>query len=116
MPTYDYVCKLCGHELEIIQSMTAGVKRKCPACGERGLQRRIGAGAGLIFKGSGFYETDYRRKGRPDAKSEGEGEGGAKKDADTPAPADAKTADAKKPGAKKPDPDAKAKPDKKDAS
>jgi putative FmdB family regulatory protein len=60
MPTYDYVCEACGHELELFQSMSDKPKRKCPACGALKLYRKIGAGAGVIFKGSGFYETDYR--------------------------------------------------------
>jgi putative FmdB family regulatory protein len=60
MPTYDYVCRACDHEFEAFQSMSAPVKKKCPECGELKLQRLIGAGAGIIFKGSGFYETDYR--------------------------------------------------------
>jgi putative FmdB family regulatory protein len=60
MPTYDYACGQCGHELEIFHSMTDAPKRKCPACGKNKLQRRIGAGAAILFKGSGFYQTDYR--------------------------------------------------------
>jgi putative FmdB family regulatory protein len=60
VPTYDYRCKACGHELEMFQSMSEGPKRKCPECGALKLQRLIGAGAGILFKGSGFYETDYR--------------------------------------------------------
>ena len=60
MPTYDYRCDACGHELEIFQSITENPKRKCPECGKLKLQRVIGTGAGIIFKGSGFYETDYR--------------------------------------------------------
>ena len=60
MPTYDYRCDACGHELEVFQSITASPKRKCPACGSMKLKRVIGPGAGVIFKGSGFYETDYR--------------------------------------------------------
>ena len=60
MPTYDYVCEACGHELEIFQSMSEKPKRKCPKCGALKLYRKIGSGAGVIFKGSGFYETDYR--------------------------------------------------------
>ena len=67
MPTYDYVCRACGHEMELFQSMTEGAKRKCPECGEPRLKRLIGTGAGLIFKGSGFYETDYRSKSYKDA-------------------------------------------------
>jgi putative FmdB family regulatory protein len=60
MPTYDYKCKACEHELEIFQSMSDAVKRKCPRCGKNGLERKIGLGAAVLFKGSGFYQTDYR--------------------------------------------------------
>ena len=60
MPTYDYHCKACGAEMEIFQSITESPKRKCPQCGKLKLNRRIGAGAGILFKGGGFYETDYR--------------------------------------------------------
>lgn len=60
MPTYDYVCDACDHEMEEFQSITAKPLKKCPACGKSKLRRLIGAGAGVIFKGSGFYETDYR--------------------------------------------------------
>jgi len=60
MPTYDYECRGCGHAFELFQSMTDPVKKKCPSCGKLRLERLIGIGAGVIFKGSGFYETDYR--------------------------------------------------------
>jgi putative FmdB family regulatory protein len=60
MPTYDYVCSDCDHSFELFQMMSDPVKRKCPECGTRGLRRLIGTGAGVIFRGSGFYETDYR--------------------------------------------------------
>lgn len=60
MPTYDYRCDACEHEFELFQSMTDSAKRKCPSCGKAKLRRLIGTGAGVIFKGSGFYETDYR--------------------------------------------------------
>ncbi|MCK6444984.1 MAG: zinc ribbon domain-containing protein [Planctomycetes bacterium] len=60
MPTYDYVCKACGHELEIFQSITEAPKKKCPKCKKSKLERRIGSGAAILFKGSGFYQTDYR--------------------------------------------------------
>jgi putative FmdB family regulatory protein len=60
MPTYEYVCEACDHEFELFQQMSASVKRKCPECGELKLRRRFGTGAGIIFKGGGFYETDYR--------------------------------------------------------
>lgn len=60
MPTYEYRCDACGHEFEEFQSIMAGALRKCPRCGKSKLKRLIGTGAGVIFKGSGFYETDYR--------------------------------------------------------
>lgn len=60
MPTYDYQCQACEHEFELFQQMTAPVKKKCPECGKLKLKRLIGTGAGVIFKGGGFYETDYR--------------------------------------------------------
>ena len=60
MPTYDYRCNNCEHEFELFQSMKDSVKKKCPECGKLALERLIGLGAGVIFKGSGFYETDYR--------------------------------------------------------
>jgi len=63
MPTYDYICRACGHQFERFQPMTAPVKRKCPKCGKSRLERLIGSGAGIIFKGSGFYQTDYRSEG-----------------------------------------------------
>ena len=60
MPTYDYICENCGLEFEEFQSITAGPLRKCPQCGKRQLKRLIGSGSAVIFKGAGFYETDYR--------------------------------------------------------
>lgn len=60
MPTYDYCCTACEHEFEYFQSISSPVKRKCPACGRLKLKRLIGPGAAIMFKGSGFYETDYR--------------------------------------------------------
>lgn len=60
MPTYGYACDECGHEFEEFQSIKARPLRKCPQCGKLALKRLIGTGAGIIFKGSGFYQTDYR--------------------------------------------------------
>jgi putative FmdB family regulatory protein len=60
MPTYDYVCDGCGHAFELFQSMTDAVKKTCPKCGKKKLRRLIGAGGAIVFKGSGFYKTDYR--------------------------------------------------------
>ena len=61
MPTYDYECRRCGHTFEAFQSMTEKPLRTCPECRGR-VRRLIGAGAGIIFKGSGFHATDYRTK------------------------------------------------------
>ena len=61
MPTYEYECQNCNHLFEEFQSMTAKPLKKCPECGGK-VKRLIGTGAGIIFKGSGFYETDYKRK------------------------------------------------------
>jgi putative FmdB family regulatory protein len=60
MPTYDYLCDACKHRFELYQSITDKAKRKCPVCGRRRLRRLIGPGAAIVFKGSGFYKTDYR--------------------------------------------------------
>lgn len=60
MPTYDYVCDCCDHRFELFQSITDHAKRKCPVCGRLKLRRLIGPGAAIVFKGSGFYKTDYR--------------------------------------------------------
>ena len=62
MPTYDYKCKDCGHHFEAFHSMSADPLTECPEC-EGVVERQIGTGAGVIFKGSGFYETDYRTSG-----------------------------------------------------
>ena len=60
MPTYEYECTACGHKFEKFQSIKAAPIKKCPACGKQKVKRLIGIGAGLLFKGSGFYITDYR--------------------------------------------------------
>ena len=60
MPTYEYRCSECRHEFEEFQSIKAKPIRKCPKCGKNKVDRLIGCGAGVIFKGSGFYQTDYR--------------------------------------------------------
>lgn len=60
MPTYEYKCNACEHRFELFQSMKDSPKRKCPECGKNALERLIGTGAAVIFKGSGFYQTDYR--------------------------------------------------------
>jgi len=107
MPTYDYVCEACGHEFELFQQMSAPVETTCPSCNEESLRRLVGTGGGIIFKGSGFYETDYRSDaykkaqdseqksggdGKKDTKSDssaeaspGKGSAGTSSDSDAPA-------------------------------
>jgi putative FmdB family regulatory protein len=60
MPTYDYICDACQHEFEAYESIKADSQTICPTCHEHRLRRKIGAGAAILFKGSGFYQTDYR--------------------------------------------------------
>jgi len=73
VPTYDYICENCGDRFERFQSITAKMLLKCPKCGKRKLKRLIGLGSGIIFKGNGFYQTDYRsdeyKKARKNEKS-----------------------------------------------
>src|ERR1700728_2478588 len=78
MPTYEYKCEACGFEFEKFQSIKSGPVRKCPHCGKNRVKRLIGTGSGLIFKGGGFYETDYRSEAYKSA---------AKADATASAPA-----------------------------
>jgi len=81
MPTYDYVCTHCEREFEVMQSMKDDPLTDCDVCGESALKRKIGAGVGVIFKGSGFYETDYKRPrsngGEGASSDSGGGESGA---------------------------------------
>jgi putative FmdB family regulatory protein len=98
MPTYDYRCDACGHELELFQSIRDPVKRKCPACGRLKLKRLIGAGAAVVFKGSGFYQTDSRSesyKKRADAEKKSQSEGTAKSEDSAKSSTEAKKSDAK---------------------
>ena len=102
MPTYEYACDECGHEFEEFQSITARPLKKCPECGQRGLQRLISAGGGVIFKGSGFYQTDYRSesyKKAAEAEKSAAGGGDDKKTSDsTTEQADAKSTPSKAEG------------------
>jgi putative FmdB family regulatory protein len=94
MPTYEYRCSACGHKFEKFQSITAAPIKQCPECKKNKAQRLIGTGAGLIFKGSGFYITDYRSEGyKEKAKAESgtsdtkTGDGAAKDSKDKNPPA-----------------------------
>lgn len=101
MPTYEYECKSCKHRFEAFQSITAKPLKSCPSCSKRSVQRVITGGAGVLFKGTGFYQTDYRSKSYQDS---------AKKDSgkDTPAKPSSEAgscgpSDCKQPGVCKPD-------------
>ena len=86
MPTYDYECDHCGHTFELFQSISEPVKKKCPECGKSKLRRLFGTGAAVMFKGSGFYQTDYRsesykkaaEKDKPASETKSEGKSDAK--------------------------------------
>ncbi|MGD9690772.1 MAG: FmdB family zinc ribbon protein [Phycisphaerales bacterium] len=94
MPTYEYQCNACRHRFERFQSMTARPITVCPSCGKKKVSRLIGTGAALLFKGSGFYITDYRSDSYKKAK-----------DADKPA--ESKPAETKSNEVKAPEPKAK---------
>src|SRR5947209_13866309 len=88
MPTYDYICDACGHEFEAFESMTAQPRTECPECARPRLRRKIGPGAAILFKGSGFYQADYRsesyKKAAEADKSSGQTATGAEKSSDGP--------------------------------
>ena len=97
MPTYEYICESCDHAFEEFQAITAKPLRKCPQCDKPKLKRLIGMGAGVIFKGGGFYETDYKRNGgKNDGQSKAGSESESKSDSKSESKSDAvgaKTAD-----------------------
>lgn len=94
MPTYDYECEACEHSFELFQTISEPVRKKCPVCGRMKLRRLFGTGAALLFKGSGFYQTDYR------SESYKKGEKAAKKSSDS-ASSDGKGSDKTSSNAKK---------------
>ena len=103
MPTYDYRCAACGHTFDEMQKFSDAPLTKCPACGKNKLERLFGGGGAIIFKGGGFYETDYRRAGEKAPAGDKGGDGAAKSDApaaDSAPKAEAKT-EAKSDGGKK---------------
>jgi putative FmdB family regulatory protein len=107
MPTYEYRCSHCGHKFEKFQSIMAAPIKVCPACAKRTAQRLIGTGSGVIFKGSGFYQTDYRSDSYKErAKSDSEA---AKPAAETSPPASG-NGQAAKPETAKPAASAETKP------
>jgi putative FmdB family regulatory protein len=104
-PTYEYECAACDHRFDEFQGMSEPLLVKCPACGKRRLRRLMGTGAGIIFKGSGFYETDYRKKsGGKDREKDAKAEAGARDDGKGSAPADPAKPDAAKADAPKKEP------------
>jgi putative FmdB family regulatory protein len=101
MPTYEYVCPKCGHEFEQFQPMSDAPLKRCPKCKKLGLKRLVGRGAGLIFKGTGFYITDYKKTAGPKEGGEGKAAAGETKAAaaeSKPAAAEGKPAAAKPAG------------------
>ncbi|UCD76503.1 MAG: zinc ribbon domain-containing protein [Phycisphaerales bacterium] len=109
MPTYEYNCRNCDHEFELFQQMTAPVKRKCPECGRLTLQRLIGTGAGVLFKGNGFYETDYRSESyRKAARADKDAATGANGKSDSGKPDKTSSKDKASSDGKKKSPSAKA--------
>ncbi len=107
MPTYEYACEACGHAFEEFQSIKAAPIRKCPKCGKRKVKRLISGGAGFLFKGSGFYITDYRSENYKSA-AKAEKDGGAAKTETAAAKTDGTAAPAAK--AEAPPAKAEAKP------
>jgi putative FmdB family regulatory protein len=97
MPTYGYRCVGCGHEFDLFQSITAKPIRKCPQCGKLEVKRLLGTGSGIIFKGSGFYQTDYRSdnytKSATSDKGVSDKQDTVKKDDASGSPTSPKTAD-----------------------
>ncbi len=94
MPTYDYKCDACEHLFELFQSINDPVKKKCPQCGKNKLRRLIGAGAAIVFKGSGFYQTDYRSDSyKKAAAAEGGGKSTESKSSESKSASTAKSGD-----------------------
>jgi putative FmdB family regulatory protein len=97
MPTYDYECGACGHKYELFQSIKADPEKKCPACGKNTAKRLIGAGGTIIFRGPGFYVTDYRSESyKKAAKAEADAVSGSKKEKSESKPSASKAESAPK--------------------
>jgi len=87
MPTYDYLCNACGHRLEAFHSINEPPLKKCPKCKKPKLERQIGSGAGILFKGGGFYQTDYRSESYKQGESSEKGDSKPAETKSDPAPA-----------------------------
>ena len=108
MPTYEYKCSACGHAFEQFQSITSEPTKRCPQCGKSKVKRLLGTGAGIIFKGSGFYITDYRdasyaEKAKADSGTGGSEGGAEAKPAAESKPAESKAGDSKPSESKAPE-------------
>src|ERR1044071_8639974 len=99
MPTYDYECDACGHPFELFQSITEPVQKKCPKCGKLKLRRLFGTGAAVVFKGSGFYQTDYRSESYKKAAEKEKPASESKSDSKSETKTDAKPSSESKPAA-----------------
>jgi putative FmdB family regulatory protein len=95
MPTYDYECDACGHKFELFQSISAPVEKKCPECKKLKLRRLFGTGAAIVFKGSGFYQTDYRSDSYKKA-AESDKPSESKSDSKSETKSESKSSDTKK--------------------
>lgn len=110
MPTYDYECDACGHTFELFQSISDPVQKKCPDCGKPKLRRLFGTGAAVVFKGSGFYQTDYRsdsykkaaEKDKPSTESKGDKKGDTKSESKSESKPASSSGDSKPSGESKP--------------
>ena len=113
MPTYEYICRACGHEFEEFQSIKADPIAVCPKCRKKKVERKIGTGGAVIFKGGGFYETDYRSEGY---KSAADAEKKAAEGKTTEGPAESKSGEKSEASSKaKPEAKSDAKPESKPA-
>ncbi len=97
MPTYPYLCRACGHRFEELQSFSEPPLAKCPECKKNKLERQFGGGGAIIFKGSGFYETDYRRAGEAKPKADGDAAPATETKTDAPAASGGEAAPASPP-------------------
>ena len=119
MPTYDYECDACGHTFELFQGINEPVQKKCPKCGKLRLRRLFGTGGAVVFKGSGFYQTDYRsdsyKKAAEKDKPASESKSDSKSDAKSESKSDTKT-ESKPSSESKPEPKSGSKSAKKKSS
>jgi putative FmdB family regulatory protein len=114
MPTYDYECDACGHTFELFQLITEPVQKKCPECGKLKLRRLFGTGAAVVFKGSGFYQTDYRSDSYKKAAEKDKPASESKSDSKSESKSESKSSTDSKPASKSEGKSEKKKSSKKD--